>query len=460
MGRGAKFWRVLVEQVSRRAEKIVRRFLPRSFLGRSLLIVLFPLLATQGIALELFYGNFLKVVSRRLTDSVASEVVLSLNALERLKNPQDKAWFVSQAWSHLHLREQWQPGMKLDHFGSTHVLGPMDDDLVRDLGSAIAYPFYISWNRDPRKVRIFIQLPDGVLIVDAPRKRLDMGQIWLFVAWTVGSTLLLFMLASLFMSRQVRAIRMLGHAAEQFGLGRDVGLIRPTGAQEVRKAAVAFNRMQARIHRFVAQRTRVLAGVSHDLRTPLTRLRLSLVMLPQSGVVRAEDLRQDIDDMVGDVVEMENLIGTYLAFVRGEGMEKIEEVSLRPFLKEIVAAAARAGGREVRLEVSPGLVVPMRPDAMRRTLTNLIDNASRHGACVSLTVRVTPDKVMFLVDDNGPGIEPDRRERVLTAFESSQVNGTGLGLTISRDIVRAHGGELTLEDSPQGGLRVRVTLPR
>jgi two-component system osmolarity sensor histidine kinase EnvZ len=287
-----------------------------------------------------------------------------------------------------------------------------------------------------------------------------MGQIWLFVAWTVGSTLLLFMLASLFMSRQVRAIRMLGHAAEQFGLGRDVGLIRPTGAQEVRKAAVAFNRMQARIHRFVAQRTRVLAGVSHDLRTPLTRLRLSLVMLPQSGVVRAEDLRQDIDDMVGDVVEMENLIGTYLAFVRGEGMEKIEEVSLRPFLKEIVAAAARAGGREVRLEVSPGLVVPMRPDAMRRTLTNLIDNASRHGACVSLIVRVTPDKVMLLVDDNGPGIEPDRRERVLTAFESSQVNGTGLGLTISRDIVRAHGGELTLEDSPQGGLRVRVTLPR
>jgi two-component system osmolarity sensor histidine kinase EnvZ len=135
-------------------------------------------------------------------------------------------------------------------------------------------------------------------------------------------------------------------------------------------------------------------------------------------------------------------------------------VSLRPFLKEIVAAAARAGGREVRLEVSPGLVVPMRPDAMRRTLTNLIDNASRHGACVSLIVRVTPDKVMFLVDDNGPGIEPDRRERVLTAFESSQVNGTGLGLTISRDIVRAHGGELTLEDSPQGGLRVRVTLPR
>ncbi len=225
-----------------------------------------------------------------------------------------------------------------------------------------------------------------MLLVDAPRKRLDMGQIWLFVAWTVGSTLLLFMLASLFMNRQVRAIRMLGHAAEQFGLGRDVGMIRPTGAQEVRRVAVAFNRMQARIHRFVAQRTRVLAGVSHDLRTPLTRLRLSLAMLPQSGIVRAEDIRQDIDDMVGDVVEMENLIGTYLAFVRGEGMEKVEDVPLRPFLKEIVAAAARAGGREVRLEVPHGLVASMRPDAMRRTLTNLIDNASRHGACVSLTV--------------------------------------------------------------------------
>lgn len=437
----------------------MRRVLPRSLLGRSLLIVFIPLLVTQAISLELFYGNFLKVVSRRLSDGVSSEIVLSLNALERLHKQSDKEWFVAQARDHLQLIETWRPGAKLRRFGFNHVLGPMDEDLAHALESAIDYPFFVNWKQDPHTVKISIQLSDGVLEVEAPRKRLDMGQIWLFVAWALGSSLLLFTIASLFMRNQVRAIRRLAKGAEQFGLGRDIGPIKPEGAQEVRKAAVAFNRMQDRIFRFVSQRTGVLAGVSHDLRTPLTRIRLSLAMMPRVGTVKAEDIREDVDDMINDVAEMEHMIDSYLSFARGEGAETPTVVELAPFMEDVVSAAKRTGARIQAVSVQKNLQVMMRPDAMRRALTNLLDNARRHGGAITLTARASSEGACILVDDDGPGISADRREAVFRAFESGRGGGTGLGLTISRDIVRAHGGDMELDVSPSGGLRVKIFLP-
>ncbi|MCP1229568.1 ATP-binding protein [Acetobacter indonesiensis] len=440
-------------------EKSVRRVLPRSLLGRSLLIVFIPLLVTQAISLELFYGNFLKVVSRRLSDGVSSEIVLSLNALERLHKQSDKEWFVAQAREHLQLIETWRPGAKLRRFGFNHVLGPMDEDLAHALESAIDYPFFVNWKQDPHTVKISIQLSDGVLEVEAPRKRLDMGQIWLFVAWALGSSLLLFTIASLFMRNQVRAIRRLAKGAEQFGLGRDIGPIKPEGAQEVRKAAVAFNRMQDRIFRFVSQRTGVLAGVSHDLRTPLTRIRLSLAMMPRVGTVKAEDIREDVDDMINDVAEMEHMIDSYLSFARGEGAETPTVVELASFVEDVVSAAKRTGARIQAVSIQKNLQVMMRPDAMRRALTNLLDNARRHGGAITLTARASSEGACILVDDDGPGISADRREAVFRAFESGRGGGTGLGLTISRDIVRAHGGDMELDVSPSGGLRVKIFLP-
>lgn len=437
----------------------MRRVLPRSLLGRSLLIVFIPLLVTQAISLELFYGNFLKVVSRRLSDGVSSEIVLSLNALERLHKQSDKEWFVAQARDHLQLIETWRPGAKLRRFGFNHVLGPMDEDLAHALESAIDYPFFVNWKQDPHTVKISIELSDGVLEVEAPRKRLDMGQIWLFVAWALGSSLLLFTIASLFMRNQVRAIRRLAKGAEQFGLGRDIGPIKPEGAQEVRKAAVAFNRMQDRIFRFVSQRTGVLAGVSHDLRTPLTRIRLSLAMMPRVGTVKAEDIREDVDDMINDVAEMEHMIDSYLSFARGEGAETPTVVELAPFVEDVVSAAKRTGARIQAVSIQKNLQVMMRPDAMRRALTNLLDNARRHGGAITLTARASSEGACILVDDDGPGISADRREAVFRAFESGRGGGTGLGLTISRDIVRAHGGDMELDISPSGGLRVKIFLP-
>jgi two-component system osmolarity sensor histidine kinase EnvZ len=311
----------------------------------------------------------------------------------------------------------------------------------------------MDWTSDPQSVLIRLQLPDGVLDVAAPRKRLAIGTLFLFVGWLVGSALLLFVIAALFMRNQVRAIRRLARSAEAFGMGREVPPIRPEGAAEVRQAAAAFNRMQERIRRFLAQRTEMLAGVSHDLRTPLTRLRLALAMLPPT-----EDLRQDVAEMTADVDEMERMIGGYLAFARGEKTEQAIPVNLCTILEDVAAGARRAGTR-LDLDVPPDLTLKLRADAVRRAVTNLVDNARRHAKHVALAAAAQERSVLVTVDDDGPGIPADRRESVFRPFESGAAGGTGLGLSIARDIVRAHGGEIVLEDSPLGGLRARIRLP-
>jgi two-component system osmolarity sensor histidine kinase EnvZ len=441
-----------------RLDRPLRRLLPRSLLARSLLILLIPLVVTQGVSLGLFYGSHLDIVSRRLSGAVTGEIDQTLLLLERYRQPGDRDWILASASNQFQLEMHLRPHARLASTGSTQVLGPMDDDLAEAL-LQIRHPFHVDWRSDPHTVKIQVQVADGVLDIGAPRKRLDVGPIYLFVTWVAGSALLLFIIAALFMRIQVRAIRRLARAAEAFGMGRETGTIRPEGAQEVRKAASAFNRMQERIRQFVSQRTAMLAGVSHDLRTPLTRLRLSLAMVPQHGTLDAEELAPEIGEMVTDVEEMERMIESYLAFARGEGTEQAQPVDLPLLLEEVALAAERGGATFVRVACAPMRELMLRPGAIRRVLANLLDNARRHGGRISLVAMVEARWVQIAVDDDGPGIALDRRETVFRAFESSASGGTGLGLTIARDLVRAHGGELSLENSPMGGLRARIRLP-
>jgi two-component system osmolarity sensor histidine kinase EnvZ len=431
--------------------RIIKRFLPRSLLGRSLLMILLPLVLLQAVTLQIFYGSHLDVVSRRLTGGVAADLAYTLELLNRF--PDDQAWILRMAHEQFDLVLRMEPGAVLPSRNWVNVLGPMDDDLAVALQEKLRLPFSMDWKSDPRSVLIRAQLPNGVVDIQAPRKRLYTATIYIFVLWIVGTAGLLFAIAALFMRNQVRAIRRLAAAAEAFGMGRDIGPIRPEGATEVRQAATAFNRMQERVRRFLVQRTEMLAGVSHDLRTPLTRLRLALEMMP----VR-EELRQDLSEMTADVEEMERMIGGYLAFARGEGAEQAEPVNLSAVLEE-VAAGARRSGAAVDVDVPETLTLSLRGNAVRRAITNLVDNARRHAHRVALAA-ITQGRMVFVtVDDDGPGIPPERRESVFRPFESDAAGGTGLGLTIARDIVRAHGGEIMLEDSPLGGLRARIRLP-
>ena len=431
----------------------VKRLMPRSLLGRTLLIMLVPLVLVQAVALQIFYGNHLGLVSRRLSGAIAGEIAYTVELLQHFQDPAEREWAVQLARTQFAIDIRLVPGGRMEPQKRVNILGPEDDDLAAALTEKFRVPFTMDWTSDPQSVLIQLQLPDGVLDVKAPRKRLATGTVFLFVGWLVGSALFLFIIAALFMRNQVRAIRRLARSAEAFGMGRDVPLIRPEGAAEVRQAAAAFNRMQERIRRFLAQRTEMLAGVSHDLRTPLTRLRLALAMLP-----RTEELRQDVLEMTADVDEMERMIGGYLAFARGEGTEQAEAVNLALILDDVAAGARRAGAA-LELDVPADLTLKLRADAVRRAVTNLVDNASRHARHVVLAAAAQGRSVLVTVDDDGPGIPADRRESVFRPFESGSSGGTGLGLTIARDIVRAHGGEIILEESPMGGLRARIRLP-
>ena len=417
-------------------------------------MILVPLVAVQAVALQIFYGSHLDIISRRFALAIAGEIAMTIDVVNRFPNPLDRLWVLEAAGREWEMAMRLEPGGVLPTGRRTSLIGPVDEDLAVALRDRVGRPFTVDWASDPLSVLIRVQLADAVLDVQAPRKRLYTGTIYLFFIWLVGSSLLLFGIAALFMRIQVRAIRRLAVAAEAFGIGRDIGPIRPEGATEVRQAGAAFNHMQERIRRFLQQRTEMLAGVSHDLRTPLTRLRLALAMLPAR-----EELREEVAEMTADVEEMERMIRGYLSFARGEGAEQARPVDLVQLLEE-VAAGARRTGAEIALDVPAELTVRLRPDAVRRAITNLVDNACRHARHVALAAGPHgPRNVEVTVDDDGPGIPPDRRESAFRPFESGAAGGTGLGLTIARDIVRAHGGDIRLEDSRLGGLRAHVLLP-
>ena len=437
----------------------LRRLVPRGLLGRALLIILVPLVILQAIALQLFYGSHLDVISRRLAAGVAGDVAMVVGLLERQTAEEDRSWIFREAAWRLDLSLAYEAGARLAQTGMrppSMPLLPLEGDLAVAMQERVRLPFDADWQSDPRSVIIRVQMPDGVLHVEVARKRLFSGTIYLFVIWLVGSSLLLFMVAAIFMRNQVRALRKISAAAEAFGMGRTVGPMKPEGAAEVRQAATAFNRMEERIRRFVDSRTEMLAGISHDLRTPLTRLRLGLAMLPEAA-------REDAAAMTEDVAEMDRLIGDYLAFARGEGVEQPEETNLAALLRDVVARQSR-GGTIIPFEGPETLLMELRAGAMRRCFGNLLDNARKHAKQVAVTLAVLPRGqngvwADIILDDDGPGIPEAAHEDAFKPFTSFTRGGTGLGLAIARDIARAHGGDVFLEDSPMGGLRARISVP-
>ena len=431
----------------------LRRFLPRTLLGRSLLIILVPLILLQAVVWQIFYRSHLDILSRRLSMAIAGEIGGIAELLERYPSAADRAWIIKSAWERTELAVSITPPVDFRPDRRRFLLGVEQHSLNSAMRERVNRPFHITWGNDPGPVVVQVRLADQVLRVEVPRKRLFTLPIYLFVVFLVGSAAVLGTIAVLLMHRQVRGIRRLGAAAEAFGRGRDTKPIRPEGAIEVRQAAAAFNEMQARVQRFLHQRTEMLAGVSHDLRTPLTRIRLSLAMLPADDGTAA-----DIADITADLEEMDRMIAGYLDFVRGVGRERSEVTDLVPILQSVATQARRAGA-SIAVIAPENLELPLRPAAMRRALTNLVENARRHGAQVRLSATRDSAGATILVEDDGPGIPPERREAVFRPFETGAHGGTGLGLTIVRDIVRAQGGEVVLGESALGGLGVQVRLP-
>ncbi|CAI3922610.1 ATP-binding protein [Commensalibacter communis] len=445
------------------ADRKVRRFLPRSLLARSLLMISIPLIITQAISLELFYGTFLNTVSRRLTDSVSGEISYIVQQYSTTKSEQYRATLLDQSQQYLQLNIKWFPNQNLHNQSNNGlVIGPVDELLDRGLADRLDIPFKTDWQSYTDQVIVSIQLKNGVLQFLVPKKKLTAGSVWLFVVWIVGSAIILFMITAVFAWVQFRAIRRLSKAVEKFGKGRDPGILMPVGSKELRNAAESFNVMRERILRFIKQRTVILASVSHDLRTPLTRLRLSLAMLPQKGIVNAEDQATDIAEMIGDTEEMEQMIAGYLSFARGEGTEEPQTTDMVQLTEDVVAAAYRLGTEFISANIPASLPDMMvRAGSLRRVLGNILENARRHGGKVAIEVQDRSRGILFIIDDDGPGIPEEKKESVFIPFQTgNSQKGTGLGLAIALNIVQGHGGDIELQNSPLGGLRVVIFIPK
>jgi two-component system osmolarity sensor histidine kinase EnvZ len=297
-------------------------------------------------------------------------------------------------------------------------------------------------------------MPGGVMQIAVPKKRLSTPTASLFILWMIGSSLVLLTIASVFMRNQVRSLQRLASAADMLGKGRDVPNFKPEGATEVRQAARAFIKMRDRLQRQITQRTEMLAGVSHDLRTPLTRMKLALELLPDDASVA---------ELKSDVAAMQRMVQGYLDFARGEGEEGERDSDIVLMINELISS--QRGGPPILAALPERHVLPLRPDATRRCVGNLISNARRYGKHIWITGVAVRDGFDVTVDDDGPGIPPAQRDSVfrpffrLDAARNPNTGGLGLGLTIARDLARGQGGDVTLEDSPQGGLRVRLHLP-
>ncbi len=438
-----------------RPQSWIKRVLPRTMFGRSLLLIVMPLVLVQMIAAWVFYTRHWETVSYRFSSDVAGDIGMVIDAMKATPDAPALPRLLETSSGLTDMDFTVAPGADLPP-----ALPPggtlLENQLRQTLSERVARPYWIDAESSPADVLVKVQLDRGVLSVAVPRKRLYTSTTYIFMLWMIGSSLILLCVAALFLRNQVKSLRRLAAAADGFGKGRPVPYAKVEGALEVRQAAVAFFQMRDRIQRQVRQRTEMLAGVSHDLRTPLTRMKLALELMGDDPAVA---------ELKSDVAEMERLVHVYLDFARGEGTETPVETDIALLLDEI-AAAARRDGAALSLTIPDELVVPVRPDALRRCLGNLVGNAQRYGSHVWLTGEPGEDGIDILIDDDGPGIPADDRERVfqpfirLDASRNPATGGIGLGLTIARDVARTHGGDVRLETSPKGGLRARVHLPR
>ena len=433
---------------------MIKHILPRSLLGRSLLIIVTPLVLLQVVSALIFFESHWNKVSLRLARGLAGDIASLIDLMDENPGPENRKWIFDLAARNMGIVAAMKEG------ATVATTPPVGNDrteriLIRVVREIVTKPFQIDTESLDRRVIVDVQVADGVLQVVTMRKHLFSSTTYVFVLWMVGTSMILFGVATVFMRNQVKPIRRLALAADSFGKGRDVPLFKPEGAMEVRQAASAFLAMRERMMRQISQRTEMLAGVSHDLRTPLTRMKLQLALLGDA---------EGVEELQEDVAEMEYMLDGYLAFVRGEGTETPRSEDLATILGGVVAQARRKGGM-VELHAEGDLRVPLRPDAFKRSVTNLIDNAMRYGDHVSVRARRLGDAIEITIDDDGPGIPEDQREEVFKPFyrlEGSRNPGTGgvgLGLTLARDAIRGHGGDISLGDSPDGGLRVRLRLP-
>lgn len=446
-----------VKRLHDQATNWFARVMPKGLYARALLIVIVPVVVLQSVIAYVFLERHWQLVTKRLSSAVTADIAALIDVYEGYAHDNPEApILVRIAAQRLQLDVDFYQESKLPPPNRKPFFSLLDRSLTDEMRRQVAKPFWIDTVSRPNTVEIRVQLNRGVMQVFVRRSMAYASNSHIFMLWMVGSSLVLLTMAIMILRNQIRPIVRLAEVAESFGKGRDVDF-RPRGATEVRKAGHAFIEMKRRIERAMEQRTTMLNGVSHDLRTILTRFKLSLALLKPSSDVEA--IKKDVD-------EMSRMLEGYLAFARGDGGdEPAVQIDLLVFLNDMRDDLARHGTQNVHVSLSGSNLIHVRPDLFKRCIGNLASNASRHGQEVALIAIHEGRWLIIHVDDNGAGLPEAMREEVFKPFvrlddaRNQDQGGSGLGLAIARDAARAHGGDITLTNSPMGGLRATVRLP-
>ena len=430
--------------------------MPKGLYARALIIIIAPMVLLQSVLTFVFLERHWQTVTRRLSTVTVQNIAMLIDTYQTYPQDANSETLLRLAEQNLGLRISFAPGEELPQIGSKPFFDLLDTTLSDELTRQIGKPFWIDTVGRSNLVDIRIKLDNSVMHVLARRSQTYASNSQIFLLWMVGTSLVLLTVAILFLRNQIKPILRLSEAADSFGRGRPPPAdFRPRGAREVRQAAHAFIEMRDRIERYVEQRTVMLAGVSHDLRTVLTRFKLQLALFEETPELEA--MRADVD-------EMQAMLEDYMAFAKGDAGEEIVRVDIGEILNEVKSQAH--GTKNIAIEVKEApLVVPVRRHAFKRAVANLVNNAARFAEHVTVNATRQNGALIVEVEDDGPGIPEAEREDVFRPFyridhaRNQDSGSTGLGLAIARDIARIHGGDIALSRSPLGGLKAVLKVP-
>ena len=427
----------------------LKSFLPKGLYSRSLLIIIVPIVLLQGILTFVFLDRHWQLVTRKLSSAVASEIATLIDVIPAIGI--DKVIDLSSTFYDVELN--LIPNQKLaDNPPKPKNL--VETTLSRELLKTMDNSFWVDAHTYEKRVVVQIERPIGIYEFIIPRRNVYATNSHIFLVWMVISSLLLISVAIIFMRQQIKPIEKLSKAALQFGLGNKMENFKPSGATEVKRAAEAYLKMQERIERFIEQRTLMLAGVSHDLRTPLTRLKLQLEM-------QADD-KTNIE-LLSDVNEMQKMLENYLDFAEDVTKEKATKIDLKEMLVDIIKSEDTEN-KVIKFNPNfkKSIFFECRSVAMKRCITNLLNNACSYGDTIIIDLEEIEDTINITIEDNGPGIDEEDYDRAIKPFirldtsRNQNIPGSGLGLSISQDITTNHGGKLIMSKSKLGGLKVQL----
>jgi len=430
---------------------LIKNILPKRLFYRSLIIVAAPIILLQIIITVVFFDSLWIKANKGMTRSLVGEIVTLLDVYKGAH--EQKKTIIDLYNKNFDFVVVLKENEVLPKKSTERWYSPMDRSLRRELKPAFGTSYWFDTTSYKELVELRIKYKTGFIQIFFPKHKIAPSSARIFALWITLPGLLLITIAIFFLKNQTRPIVKLAKAAEKFGKGEFVKEFRPTGAKEIRQAAYEFDKMRKRITIHLNQRSEMLSGISHDLRTPLTRLKLQLALLKQ------QDLAKKMSE---DIEEMERMLNEYLEFSRHQKNEETEKVNISNVINEV---AQKYENREINISVEENLEINIRPNSIKRCLTNLIDNGLSYGKKVAILSNKSENNVSIIVDDDGPGISENEYQNVMKPFyridKSRGLNksGVGLGLSIANDIIRSHGGKISLDKSPMNGLRVKISLP-